>query len=148
MRYVFIVAVSVAILLIGYSEASKVRSVSKALEEIIKFINFYDTQLNYRKPDYEELCAQGEGMGLQFISFDNKSIALSDAVNEEIGSVFREFINQIGTTDTYGQTSLCKEYLERFSRMLSERKACENNKIKVNIAVSILGAVGVFITFV
>ena len=47
MRVALILAVCVVILLIGWGEVAKEKSVSKALAEIIKFINFYDTQLNY-----------------------------------------------------------------------------------------------------
>lgn len=148
MRVALILAVCIVILLIGWGEVAKEKSVSKALAEIIKFINFYDTQLNYKRTDFEELCDQGKRMGLRYISFDDCAISLSGDISGALQKHFSEFVDRIGTTDTYGQTSLCKEYLDRFGELLSERKALENNKIRVNIAVSILSAVGVFITFI
>lgn len=148
MRYICIIAICIVILLVGFSEVIKEKSVSKSLTDIIRFINFYETALNYRKPDYDELCKQCSGMDFRYISFDNGVISLSDDVRKEIQVVFSEFLGQIGTTDADGQVSLCKEYSSRFGDMLSERKNCENNKIKVNIAVSLLSAVGVFVTFI
>ena len=148
MRLAFILVVCTAILLIGRSEVVRERTVSKALSEVIKFINLYDTQLNYIKPDYEELCVQGKNIGFRYIVFEGNEIRLSTELNADLRALFSEFTSRIGTTDAYGQNLLCKEYIDRFGEMLSERKSIEKNKIKVNAAVSILGAAGVFIAFV
>lgn len=87
-------------------------------------------------------------MDFRYISFRGGEILLNRSENEMLNTSFYEFTEQMGTTDIYGQTLLCKEYLNRFGDMLSERKRSESGKIKVNIAVSILCAVGVFVTFV
>ena len=148
MRLIAIALISGVILLVGFGAVAKERSISKALEEIIRFINFYDTQLSYRRPHIDELCSQCADMGFRYISFDGGDISPQGEWCRETDVLFREFICQIGTTDIYGQTTLCREYLSRFGDMLSERRRSENSKIKVNIAVSILGAVGVFVTFI
>ncbi len=148
MKVISVLVLCVTILLVGFSEVIKEKSVSKALGEIIRFVNFYDSQLNYRKPDFNALCEQCRNMDFQYISFDCGEILLHKTGSKELCCVFSEFTGQIGTTDIYGQTLLCKEYLKRFGDMLSERKHSENSKIKVNIAVSILCAVGVFVTFI
>ena len=147
MRLLAVTIISIVILLMGFSAVVKERSISRSMEEAIRFINFYDTQLNYRRPQIDEVCTQCKKMDFRYISFEGGISPRGEWCSEAEG-LFQEFICQIGTTDFYGQTTLCREYLARFGDMLAERKRSENSKIKVNAAVSILGAVGVFVAFI
>lgn len=133
---------------IGFNEINKQKSVSRTLDEILRFINLYDAQLNYRKTDYAGLYGQAKDRGYKYISFSEGEISLLPDTRKDIQREFSEFLDKIGTTDTHGQLLLCREYSTLFGDMLSERKAQENSKIRVNLAVSVLCAVGVFITFI
>ena len=148
MRLLAVTIISIVILLMGFGTVVRERSIGRSLEEVIRFINFYDTQLNYRRPQIDEVCTQCKKMDFRYISFEGGAISPQGEWCSEAESLFSEFICQIGTTDFYGQTTLCREYLSRFGDLLSERRRSENSKIKVNAAVSILGAVGVFVAFI
>ena len=60
---------------------------------------------------------------------------------------FNSFIKNIGTTDQDGQISLCDEYKSRFEEALINRKSKDKEKLQVNTALSVFGALTVLIFF-
>jgi hypothetical protein len=77
---------------------------------------------------------------------DNQ-IFLDKSVGVKFCEDFKGFINKIGTTDEEGQINICEEYKERFEEILTKRKVKEKEKLQVNTALSLFGALTVLIFF-
>lgn len=121
--------------------------ITKALDEIVRFINLVKTEVHYTTADYEKLFIKGKSQNYKYISFSDNQIYLNKSVGVNFCEEFNSFINKIGTTDEDGQINICREYKKRFEELLAKRKVKEKEKLQVNTALSLFGALTVLIFF-
>ena len=147
MKTVFVLLLSTLFLLSGALNVLKQVDTTKALEEIIGFISLVKTEVHYTTADFEKIFLKGKAQNYKYLSFYDNQIFLNKSAGERINEDFNSFINKIGTTDEEGQLNICQEYKERFEEILRKRKLKEKEKLQVNTALSIFGALSVLIFF-
>lgn len=147
MKTVFVVLFAIAFFLSGVVNVLKQIGISKALDEIVRFINLVKTEVHYTTSDFDNIFLKGKAQNYKYISFSDNQIYLNKSVGKTIADDFNGFINKIGTTDDVGQMNICDEYKERFEEVLAKRKVKEKEKLQVNTALSLFGALTVLIFF-
>ncbi len=143
----FVVLLATTCLFSGGVNVLKQVRITNALDEIIRFINLVRAEVHYTTADFEKIFLKGKSQNYKYLSFSDNEIFLNKDVGDKVGEDFKCFINKIGTTDEYGQIKLCEEYKERFEDLLTKRKTNEKEKLQVNTALSIFGALTVLIFF-
>jgi hypothetical protein len=121
--------------------------ITTALDEIVRFINLVKTEVHYTTADFEKIFLKGKLQNYKYISFSDNEIFLDKSVGDKLNEDFNSFINKIGTTDEQGQLNICEEYKERFDEIFTKRKAKEKEKLQMNTALSLFGALTVLIFF-
>ncbi len=134
-------------LLSGALNVLKQLRITKALDEIVRFINLVKTEVHYTTADFEKLFLKGKAQKYKYLSFSDNQIYLDKSVGVKFCEDFNGFISKIGTTDDVGQLNICDEYKDRFEELLTNRKAKEKEKLQVNTALSLFGALTVLIFF-
>ncbi len=147
MKTIFVVSFAVLFLISGALNILKQLRITKALDEIIRFINLVKTEVHYTTADFENIFLKGKSQNYKYLSFSDNQIFLNKSVGEKLNEDFKGFINKIGTTDEAGQINICEEYKEWFEEILMERKIKEKEKLQVNTALSVFGALTVLIFF-
>ena len=147
MKTVFVLLLATLFLFSGALNVLKQVGTTKALEEIIGFISLVKTEVHYTTADFEKIFLKGKAQNYKYLSFYDNQIFLNKSADERINEDFNSFINKIGTTDEEGQLNICQEYKERFEEILRKRKLKEKEKLQVNTALSIFGALSVLIFF-
>lgn len=147
MKTVFVLLLATLFLFSGALNVLKQVDTTKALEEIIGFISLVKTEVHYTTADFEKIFLKGKAQNYKYLSFYDNQIFLNKSAGEIINGDFNSFINKIGTTDEEGQLNICQEYKERFEEILRKRKIKEKEKLQVNTALSIFGALSVLIFF-
>ncbi len=147
MKYIFVVGLSALILISVIKECVRQTKSNKALEEILKIISIFKSEIRYRKSDYSELMTICETAKLKYLKADDNFSFCGNTVNSLYTDDFTDFLNRIGTTDVEGQLSLCDEYSEKFMSYLKEGKEKEKTGGRVNLALSALGSLGVIVVF-
>ncbi len=147
MKIVFILILVGIVVGVGILNFSEQRKITMTLDEIVRFISFVKAELNYRSTDFDNLFLKGEKQNYKFISFSGGDIMADSSIGKRYSEEFSAFVSGIGTTDETGQLALCDEYSSRFCRYFDERRVKEKEKIQVNAAVTVLGAVCVFVFF-
>lgn len=147
MKMIFSIIMALSFLAIGIMGALKQKRCTCSLDEAVKFIGFVKTELHYRNSDYGSIFEAGRQKGYKNIYFENQQIQLDKNAGEINVKEFSDFIEHIGTTDEVGQLTLCDEYCNRFGERLRNQLKKESEKIQVNTALSVLGALCVFIFF-
>ena len=147
MKTVFVLLLATLFLFSGALNVLKQVGTTKALEEIIGFISLVKTEVHYTTADFEKIFLKGKAQNYKYLSFYDNQIFLNKSAGERINEDFNSFINKIGTTDEEGQLNICQEYKERFEEILRKRKLKEKEKLQVNTALSIFGALSVLIFF-
>ncbi len=147
MKTIFVVALATAFLISGALNVLKHVRVTNAMDEIVRFINLVKTEVHYTTADFEKIFLKGKAQNYKYIFFSGNEIFLNKSVGAKLNEDFNGFINKIGTTDEEGQINLCKEYNERFGELLKKRKLKENERLQVNTALSVFGALTVLIFF-
>lgn len=147
MKTVFVLLLATLFLFSGALNVLKQVDTTKALEEIIGFISLVKTEVHYTTADFEKIFLKGKAQNYKYLSFYDNQIFLNKSAGERINEDFNSFINKIGTTDEEGQLNICQEYKERFEEILRKRKLKEKEKLQVNTALSIFGALSVLIFF-
>lgn len=147
MKTLFVVMLAAMFLFSGALNVFKQVRITKALDEIVRFVNLVKTEVHYTSADFESLFVKGKAENYKYLSFYDNQILLDKSVGIDFCEDFDGFINKIGTTDDAGQINLCQEYKERFEELLKNRKAKEKEKLQVNTALSLFGALTVLIFF-
>ena len=147
MKTVFVVFLATMFLLSGALNVLKQLRITKALDEIVRFINLVKTEVHYTTADFEKLFLKGKAQKYKYLSFSDNQIYLDKSVGVKFCEDFNGFISKIGTTDDVGQLNICDEYKDRFEELLTNRKAKEKEKLQVNTALSLFGALTVLIFF-
>ena len=120
---------------------------TKVLDEIIRFINLIKLSVNYTSADFEEIILKGKKQNYSFISFSDGKIYLDKSVPYSLREDFNSFVDKIGTTDQDGQIIICDEYKHSFQDQLFYFKKKEKERLQVNTALSVFGAVTILIFF-
>lgn len=147
MKTVLVVFLAISFLLSGVLNILKQISITKALDEIVRFINLVKTEVHYTTADFENIILKGKAQNYKYISFSDNEIFLNKYVGDKVIEDFNSFISKIGTTDEEGQLNICLEYKENFRELLDKRKITEKEKLQVNTALSVFGALAVLIFF-
>lgn len=147
MKTVFVVSLAILFLISGLLNVLKQLKITNALDEIIRFINLVKTEVHYTTADFEKIFLKGKAQNYKYLSFSDNQIFLDKSVGVKFCEDFKGFINKIGTTDEEGQINICEEYKERFEEILTKRKVKEKEKLQVNTALSLFGALTVLIFF-
>ena len=147
MKTVFVVSLAILFLVSGLLNVLKQLKITNALDEIIRFINLVKTEVHYTTADFEKIFLKGKAQNYKYLSFSDNQIFLDKSVGVKFSEEFYSFINKIGTTDEEGQINICQEYKERFEELLTKRKIKEKEKLQVNTALSLFGALTVLIFF-
>lgn len=147
MKTMFVVALSGSFLLFGaFNILNQIKN-TNALDEIVRFIGLVKTEVRYRSAEYNDIYLKGKAQNYKYLFFSDGEIYVDKAVGDKYSEEFKSFIKKIGTTDETGQISICDEYRERFREYLKSRKLKEKEKLQVNTALSIMGALTVLIFF-
>ena len=147
MKTIFVLLIAFSFLAFGFFNVIRQIKITKALDEIVRFVSLVKTEMNYRKSEFLHIYSIGEKQGYKYISFSDGQIFADNAVGAGIIEEFNSFIKNIGTTDQDGQISLCDEYKNRFEEALINRKSKDKEKLQVNTALSVFGALTVLIFF-
>lgn len=147
MKTIFVVSFAILFLISGVMNVLKQLKITNALDEIVRFINLVKTEVHYTTADFEKILLKGKAQNYKYLSFSDNQIFLDKSVGVKFSEDFYGFINKIGTTDEEGQINICKEYKQRFEEILAERKVKEKEKLQVNTAISVFGALSVLIFF-
>ena len=147
MKTIFVVILAVAFLASGAMNALKQTGITNALDEIIRFINLVKTEVRYTTADFEKIYIKGKSQNYKYLCFSDNEIFLRKSMKVKFNGDFTDFVNKIGTTDEDGQLNICDEYKARFEELLINRKEKEKEKLQVNTALSVFGALTILIFF-
>ena len=147
MKTFFVVSFAILFLISGVMNVLKQLKITNALDEIVRFINLVKTEVHYTTADFEKILLKGKAQNYKYLFFSDNQIYLDKSVGVKFSEDFYGFINKIGTTDEEGQINICREYRERFEESLAKRKVKEKEKLQVNTALSLFGALTVLIFF-
>lgn len=147
MRAIMILFLSAFVFSLGLLDSLKQKKYNATLKEIILFISLLNNEIRFRQSDYFELVSLCEAQGYKYIAVSEDLITLTENQSPSFEREFKDFINKIGTTDVDGQLILCREYFEIFDTLLKEGKEKEKTKLKVNFALSTLGALSIIVIF-
>ena len=132
----------------GIRDCINQRKKTRVLEEILSFMRFVKSELQYRSSDFESLSLALQNENYKYIKCDKRSFYIEGACDKTSLEQFRLFSNHLGTTDRDGQLNLCDEYIEKINELLSEYKTKEKSRIRVNTALSFFGALCIVVLFV
>ena len=147
MKFLLGVFLSVVILIFGGLKVVERKKETSAVTEILDYISLIKTEVSFLSADYDSLYEKGQKRNYNHILFNNGKIDLSDNCNHSTRKLFYDFTSRLGTTDREGQISLCGEYKGRFENILKQRMEKDKEKMQVNTALSLLGAVCVLVVF-
>ena len=148
MKFVLVLGMAGLFLFLGFRDSFKQKQKTSILNEIVGFLRFVRTELQYRTTDFETLGQMVKNENLKYIKQNDDSFYLTQTQDEKIRDYFESFINRLGTTDKDGQLNLCDEYIEKFGEILNEHKKTEKSKIQINTALSVFGALCIVILFI
>lgn len=148
MKIIPVLGVAGLFLFLGFRDSFKQKQKTAILNEIVGFLRFVRSELQYRATDFETLGQRVKNENLKYIGQNDDSFYLTQTQDEKIIVFFESFINHLGTTDKDGQLNLCDEYIEKFSEILTEHKKSEKSKIQINTALSVFGALCIVILFI
>lgn len=148
MKFVLVLGMAGLFLFLGFRDSFKQKQKTSILNEIVGFLRFVRTELQYRATDFETLGQMVKNENLKYIKQNDDSFYLTQTQDEKIRDYFESFINRLGTTDKDGQLNLCDEYIEKFGEILNEHKKTEKSKIQINTALSVFGALCIVILFI
>lgn len=138
---------SVAILVFGGLKVVERKKGTSAVTEILDYISLIKTEVSFLSADYDSIYKKGQERNYNQIVFDNGKISLTDNCSQSTRNMFYDFTSRLGTTDQEGQISLCSEYNDRFENVLRQRMEKDKEKMQVDTALSLLGAVCVLVVF-
>lgn len=147
MKFLSGVFLSVIILVFGGLKVVERKKGTSAVAEILDYISLIKTEVSFLSADYDLLYEKGQERNYNHIVFNNGKISLKDNCSQSTRNLFYDFTNRLGTTDRDGQISLCSEYKERFENVLRQRMEKDKEKMQVDTALSLLGAVCVLVVF-
>lgn len=148
MKILIICVSCVLIIVVGYFETVRQRQKTKMLDEAIRLIAYFKTELNFHQSDLDTLYRGAIAHGFKCIHCPDGEFVPCGDFSQEVQIDLRQFLKSIGTSDTQGQLCLCDEYIHRLKGYLEEQRANEKSKIQVTAALSLLGAVSVVVLFV
>ena len=134
---------AVSFLAAGAFGALRRRRGTAALAEAVRFVRYVRAELRFAAPPRDELLEKAHAERYRFVRLIGDAPRLDAAAGAEGCRVFDDFCARIGTTDRDGQTDLCDEAESRLSALLSAVRATEEGQLRVNLALSVLGALGV-----
>ncbi len=147
MKYFFIIITCFVIMGAGIHEIKKQRQKTAFLDQSVRLISFFKTELNFRKPDCETLYNSAKENGFDCIRLLNGLLVPEGDFNDNATEDLTVFFKSIGTTDAEGQLNLCDEYQQRLKNYLDEQRSVEKSKTQVDFAVSLLGVFCVIVLF-
>ena len=147
MKFISGIVLAIVILIFGGVNALERKNVTATIGEIIDFINLVKTEVGFLSADCDTLYKKGIKRNYKFIVFSDNKISLKDINDHKSAELFLDFTNRLGTTDKNGQLSLCEEFKQRFEEILKQRLERDKEKIQVNTALSLLGAISVLVVF-
>ena len=147
MKFLSGVFLSVVILVFGGLKVVERKKGTSAVTEILDYISLIKTEVSFLSADYDSIYKKGQERNYNHIVFDNGKISLTDNCSQSTRNMFYDFTSRLGTTDQEGQISLCSEYNERFENVLRQRMEKDKEKMQVDTALSLLGAVCVLVVF-
>lgn len=147
MKFLSGVFLSVAILVFGGLKVVERKKGTSAVTEILDYISLIKTEVSFLSADYDSIYKKGQERNYNQIVFDNGKISLTDNCSQSTRNMFYDFTSRLGTTDQEGQISLCSEYNDRFENVLRQRMEKDKEKMQVDTALSLLGAVCVLVVF-
>lgn len=147
MKTISVLFLSAMFVASGALNVLKQMKTTKALDEIVRFINLVKTEVHYTAADFEKIIQKGIAQNYKYLSFSDNQIYLDKSVGVKLSEDFNGFISKIGTTDDIGQLNICQEYKDRFEDILRKRKSKEKERLQVNTALSLFGALTVLIFF-
>lgn len=143
MKEVLCLLGAVSFLAAGAFGALRRRRGTAALAEAVRFVRFVRAELRFAAPTRDELLEKARAERFRFVRFTGNAPVLDAAAGADACRVFAGFCSRIGTTDRDGQADLCDEAESRLSSLLATVRAAEEGQLRVNLALSVLGALGV-----
>ncbi len=147
MKTVFLALLSGGFLASGLLNVIRQIRNTGALVEFLRFISLAKTEIRYRNAELNEIYSKALKQNYKYLSFFYDEIYINSRLDTALTEEFMDFIKKIGTTDEVGQMALCDEYKNRFEEALNHKKTQEKEKMQVNTALSVFGALMVLIFF-
>ncbi len=138
------VLLSLCFILLGVNRILNIKRNTLTLQEAIRFINSVKNNIRFSAMDYDTLIETAKKENYLYIEFED-GITISKYAGETAKREFLGFTEKIGTTDSFGQLSICDEYIERFKELYNESVSGEKGKVNVVGAISVLSVVCVLI---
>ncbi len=138
------VLLSLCFILLGVNRILSIKRNTLTLQEAIRFINSVKNNIRFSAMDYDTLVETAKKENYSYIEFEN-GISISKYAGKTAKKEFLSFTEKIGTTDSFGQFSICDEYIERFKELYNESVSSEKGKVNVVGAISVLSVVCVLI---
>lgn len=135
---------SICFILLGVNRILNIKRNTLALYEVVSFINFVKNNIRFSSMDYDSLVENAKKENYSYIEFENE-ITLAKCTGEKHRREFLSFTEKIGTTDDFGQISICDEYIEKFKSFYNESQSSEKGKVNVVGAISVLSVVCVLV---
>ncbi len=148
MKIFFVTGTAFLLLALGFGACAKEKKTTAILGELVDFLCFVRCELQYRATDFETLLKIACNEKFKYVKQNDTCFFISELRDSKIRELFEAFTNHLGTTDRDGQLSLCDEYIEKFRNILNEHQKNEKNKIQINTALSVFGAVCTVILFI
>lgn len=147
MKFISGVILAIVILVFGGIKGIERKNITSTVTEILDFISLVKTEVDYLSADCDTIYKKGSNRNYKFIVISDNKLSLREINNSHISELFSDFTDRLGTTDKKGQLSLCDEYKHRFEEILKQRLERDKEKLQVNTALSLLGAICVLVVF-
>ena len=148
MKIVLVIGSALMLLFAGFGASVKQKKTTAILGEIVDFVLFVRSELQYRATDFETLLKIVNDEKFKYIRQNATGFFVPELRDNKTQELFESFVNHLGTTDKDGQLSLCDEYIEKFRNILNEHQRDEKSKIQINTALSVFGALCIVILFI
>ncbi len=138
-------AAAIAFVFAAFMNAAFQKKGTAAVRKAAEFVKYVRAEVRFNSSLSEEILSKAKQKRFCELFSENGKPVLPSAAGSEAREVFCEFCERIGTTDRESQLELCDSFGERLNEILKDRLCGEREKIRVNTALCLLGAVTVLV---
>lgn len=139
------VAAAIIFVLAAFANAAFQKKGTAAVRKAAEFVKFVRTEVRYNCLPSDEILQKARQKRFGELFGENGTPELPSAAGRDAREVFADFCAGIGTTDREGQLEICDCFGERLEEILKTRLLGEKEKIRVNTALCLLGAITVLV---
>lgn len=136
---------ALAFVFAAFMNAAFQKKGTAAVRMAAEFVKYVRAEVRFNSSLSEEILSKAKQKRFCGLFSESGVPVLPSAAGGEAREVFGEFCERIGTTDRESQLELCDSFAERLNEILKDRLRGEREKIRVNTALCLLGAVTVLV---